>query len=133
MDALASFHVCVALAPESAECLVNRALVLERLGRVDEAVCDNSRALALDRHLVAAYLNRGVLALGAGRPADAILDFRRALGCRPSNETAGQIRYNLALALRASGDLAAALAEARQAVSLGSTDARALLPAVPHG
>ena len=133
VDALASFHVCVALAPESAECLVNRALVLERLGRVDEAVRDNSRALALDRHLVAAYLNRGVLALGAGRPADAILDFRRALGCRPSNETAGQIRYNLALALRASGDLAAALAEARQAVSLGSTDALALLPAVPHG
>ena len=117
--------------PESAECLVNRALVLERLGRIDEAFRDDSRAITLDQRLAAAYLNRGILSLGWGRPADAVLDFRRALDCRPGGETAGQIHYNLALAHRAASDGPAAKAEALQAVALGCDDARALLSAAP--
>ncbi len=43
-DALAAFHACVVLAPESAECRVNRALVAERLGHNDQAYHDLTRA-----------------------------------------------------------------------------------------
>ncbi len=126
-DALAAFRACVTLSPNSAECRVNRALAFERLGRSDEALRDYDRALTLDTHLAEAYLNRGILSLRSGRPNDALDDLHQALRNTDDRETAARIRYNLALTHLAAGDRASAEAEARQAVSLGSTDARAML------
>jgi Flp pilus assembly protein TadD len=128
-DALAAFSASVALAPGSAECRVNRALAYERLGRPDDAYLDDTRAAALDPTLTEAHLNRGILSLHAGRADDAIADFRRALNSPSGRQRESLVRYNLALALRAAGDLAGADAEARRAAELGSDDARALLAA----
>ncbi len=127
-DALAAFHACVVLAPDSAECRVNRALVTERLGRNDQAYRDLTRAIELDPALSVARLNRGVLSFRAGGAAASVADLREALNHPIDHDTERQVRYNLALALNALGDRAAAQDQARLAVSLGSAEARALLP-----
>ncbi len=113
-DALAAFRTCIALAPNSAECYYNRARVAEALGRGDQAKSDYSRALELDPALISASINRGILAYKNGKNDDAIADFRQAIGAAADSRALGLIHYNLALALLAHGDRAAALASARR-------------------
>jgi serine/threonine protein kinase/tetratricopeptide (TPR) repeat protein len=129
-EAIAAFRACVTLAPRSAECRFNRALAYERTGRADLAFHDYTQATELDPKLGEAFLNRGLLSYRAGRHEQAIADLRRALGCPADRETEARIRYNLALALRAAGDGPLSASEARRAVDLGFTDARALLSPV---
>src|SRR5207245_3639611 len=57
-EAVNAFRVCLALAPESAECFYNRALAEAALNRTEQALSDYSQALARDRTLAAAALNR---------------------------------------------------------------------------
>jgi len=64
-DALNAFRVCVALAPDRAECFYNRALAHFALHHAVEASRDYARAVALDPTLAAAPLDRAV----ARRPA----------------------------------------------------------------
>src|SRR5262249_1929295 len=78
-DALNALCVCVALAPERAECFHNRALAHAALGHTDCALHDYGRALELDPGLAAAALNRGTLHYREKRYADATADLRRAL------------------------------------------------------
>jgi Flp pilus assembly protein TadD len=125
-DALAAFRVCVALEPASAVCHYDLGRTREALGRIDEAAHDYTRALNLDPGLVAARLNRGVLAHKDGRHADAIADFDEALRRHPDRDSQGLLHYNRALALRALGDRAEALASAEQALRLGCQGARVL-------
>ncbi len=129
-DALAAFASCVTLRPDSANGRVNRAMAYEKLDRVDDALRDYNRAIALDSRCVEAYLNRGTLLLRTSRPAEALADLRQALRFADDRETSARVRYNLALAHLASGNPARATAEARQAVALGSRDARAFLSRV---
>ena len=64
----------------------------------------------------------------AAAPAASVADLREALNHPIDHDTERQVRYNLALALNALGDRAAAQDQARLAVSLGSAEALALLP-----
>ncbi len=57
-EALVAFHVCVALAPDRAECYYNRALALAALGRDAEAARDFDRARVLDPGLAEARRHR---------------------------------------------------------------------------
>jgi serine/threonine protein kinase len=59
-DAVNAFRVCVALAPDRAECFYNRALAHAALSHTIEASRDYARASSLDPTLAAAPLDRGV-------------------------------------------------------------------------
>ena len=100
-DAIDAFRVCIALAPETAECYYNRALAHEALGTRRLALRDYTHALQLDRTLSEAALNRGILLSAEGRHAEAAADFDLALATASGRETRGMIHYN-----RARGDLA---------------------------
>ncbi len=126
-DAHAAFRICVALAPESAECYFNRARAAEAMARWDEARRDYSRALLLDPNLTQALLNRAVLAYKNGQCDEAIADLRRALGSAAGAAVKSQVHYNLALVQLARGDRAAAFTSAREAAKRGGKEAAALL------
>lgn len=127
-EALSAFRVCTALAPDHAVCFHNRGLAYEALHQPEAARDDYTRALELDPNLTAARLNRGIVAYRAGQHAAAIADFERALSTDPTGPLQGRVHYNLALAQRARGDLAAARRSAERAVQLGVPEAAALAP-----
>lgn len=60
-EALSAFSICVALAPQQAECYYNRGLVFTALRQTSEALFDYNRALQLDPRLTAAATNRDAL------------------------------------------------------------------------
>jgi len=59
-DAVTAFRVCIALAPDRAECFYNRALAHDALSQTIEASRDYTRAFSLDPTLAAAPLDRAV-------------------------------------------------------------------------
>jgi hypothetical protein len=59
-DAVNAFRICVALAPDRAECFYNRALAYDALSHNIEASRDYGRAVSLDPTLAAARLDCGV-------------------------------------------------------------------------
>lgn len=60
-EALSAFSVCVALAPDQAECFYNRAVTLTALNLRGAALNDYDRAVRLDPKLSAAVQNRAAL------------------------------------------------------------------------
>ncbi len=62
-DALSAFRICIALAPDRAECFYNCALAHAALGHTADAERNYTRAVSLDPTLATAPLDRG-----AGRP-----------------------------------------------------------------
>src|SRR5262249_59916308 len=89
-DAFSAFGICTGLAPGSAECFFNRALAAEAMGRVDQALRDYRSALERDHNLTSALLNRGILTYKAGRHAEAVADFQRALETSSDPRTLGR-------------------------------------------
>lgn len=124
-DAVAAFSACIAIR-DKAECYYNRALAYEALGRQQDAIDDYTQALAHDRLLTAAALNRGILAYNAHRYQDAADDFEHAVSATSDRETLGRIHYNLALAEQALGNLRDALENAEKAVREGNAKAPSL-------
>jgi serine/threonine protein kinase/Flp pilus assembly protein TadD len=112
-DAVTSYSVCIALAPDSAECYHNRALAHAARGQPERARADYDRALQLDPALSAAALNRGVLNLRQKRLPEATTDLERALklGADPS-----AVHFNLALVHQAEHDIPAALSSVELAL-----------------
>jgi tetratricopeptide (TPR) repeat protein len=108
-----AFSVCVALAPESAGVLFNRAGALSALGCDDQALVDYDRALRLEPTLAPAALNRGLLHFRAKRFGEAIRDLQTALanGAEPA-----AVHYNLALVYLAQQDRPRAVASLHRAV-----------------
>jgi serine/threonine protein kinase/Flp pilus assembly protein TadD len=104
-EAVSSFGVAVALAPELPEVYHNRALSHAAGGNFTAALRDYDRALALEPNLAAAALNRGVLHYQQGHYAEALADLERALRDGANPATA---HCNLALVHLARGDRAAA-------------------------
>ncbi len=96
-DAIDAFRVCIALAPETAECYYNRALAHDALGHKAPAMRDYTRAHHLDRGLSEAALNRGILLSAEGRHAEAAGDLDQALATANGRDTRGMIHYNLSL------------------------------------
>jgi serine/threonine protein kinase/tetratricopeptide (TPR) repeat protein len=112
-EAFVSFHACVVLYPQAAECFYNRALVLTALENLDEAMKDYDRALQLDPKLAVAALNRGVLHRNKNNLRAAIADLRMALelGADPA-----AVHFNWALVELAQHDRPAALSRLRRAL-----------------
>jgi tetratricopeptide (TPR) repeat protein len=112
-DALADFSVCVALAPDRAECYYNRALAHVALDHREAALQDYDQALRLEPRVGRASFNRGVLHLQANHGEQARADFRRALrnGIEPAT-----IHYHLALVALAEDDREAAQASLDEAL-----------------
>jgi serine/threonine protein kinase/Tfp pilus assembly protein PilF len=129
-EAVMAFSACVALAPESAGLLCNRAAAL---GAGDEALHDYDRALQLDPTLAPAALQRGLLHFHARRHAEAVRDLETALahGAEPAT-----VHYDLALVHLARKDRTSALASLRRALQADpdQPDARRLLDSLekPH-
>jgi len=96
-----------------------RALVLFRTGRVDEALQAEERAIALNPLLPEPYNHRGVLLAGRGRPDASLTDFDKALALDPNNARAWNNRAN---ALRALGRREEAAAAYRNAARLAPGD-----------
>ncbi len=122
-----AFRVCIALAPDSAECFYNRARAYHALDRLDLALTDYDRALRISPRLTDAALNRGIIRFRQGRHDAAINDLERALKSTSSRNTRGVIHYNLAVVHQARGDRQAAATSARAAIELGNPDARELV------
>jgi tetratricopeptide (TPR) repeat protein len=125
-DAVNAFSICVALAPEAAECYFNRASAREALGQADLARRDYGRALELDRSLTEAALNRGILNYSEGRYGEADSDLDRAQATASGRETLGLIHYHRALVGLARGDRPSAIASLEAAMGHGHEEARKL-------
>jgi cytochrome c-type biogenesis protein CcmH/NrfG len=109
-----------------------RAVVMQVTGNLPEALRSSERALALDRTSSAGFTtNRafyvtGVQVLTAlGRPAEAISLARRGMARLPDDVTRGPVRIELARALLADGQAAAALIEIDAVLALRPNDATA--------
>ncbi|HMF27440.1 MAG TPA: tetratricopeptide repeat protein, partial [Candidatus Cybelea sp.] len=82
-DALASYDRAVALAPDHADTLDNRGVVLAALMRLDEALASFDRAVALRPDHANAFNNRGKTLADLKRLPDAIASFDRAITLKP--------------------------------------------------
>jgi len=87
----------------------------QRNGRLEEAIPDYTRALALNPNLAEAYNNLGVVLRATGRPEAAVACYRRAIALKPRNATS---HSNLGNVLRDLGRFEAAVASHQQAVHL---------------
>jgi serine/threonine protein kinase/Flp pilus assembly protein TadD len=118
-DAVLSFSVAVALAPDFPEVYYNRALAHAAASQRDDALRDYDRSLTLAPTLAPALLNRGILHFQQRQYAKAVADLEEALrqGADPA-----AVHYNLALVRLATGQREAARASV----------ARALLHAPEH-
>ena len=105
----ASLHRALELAPGNALVLRRSAILALNLGRLDEAIALNRRAVEQDPLSAAAFGNLGLALEAAGRLADADLARRKALDLAPQRTST---RAHLALTLLARGQYEEALAEA---------------------
>jgi serine/threonine protein kinase/Flp pilus assembly protein TadD len=121
-DAVHSFGVAIALAPESAPCYHNRALAYAAWGKRAQALRDCDKALLLQPRLAAASLNRGILHYREGRHTQARADLEQALlhGADPA-----AAHYNIALVHLARRDEAAARQHVERALAHTPTHAEA--------
>lgn len=88
--------------------LANRAQLLARLGRTEEALADFDRAIAIDPAFPDHYLDRGNLLFELGRVDDALADYEMAMRMSPPLPEA---YYNRAEVRMAIGDLEGARAD----------------------
>lgn len=88
--------------------LANRAQLLARMGRSQEALDDFDRAVAIDPGFPDTYLDRGNLLFEMGRTGEALADYETAMRAGPPLPEA---YYNRAELRLASGDLHSALAD----------------------
>ncbi len=83
--ALARWDALLAMAPGHATALHEKGLILDRLGRHDEAIDCLAAACRADPDNAVAANNLGVFLSNAGRKQDALREFRRALALQPDN------------------------------------------------
>ena len=107
-EAIRAFEVCVALAPDKAECYYNRGLVHAALAEYEPALRDYATALRLNPRMGAAALNRGLLHYARKQYAEAEADLQQALACRTNPAT---VYYTLALICRARGERLATISK----------------------
>jgi serine/threonine protein kinase/Tfp pilus assembly protein PilF len=117
-EAVVAYSVCLALAPDSAWCYYNRGLSLLDIGNLDRALDrarrDFDRALAVDPHLAAASLQRGLLNYREKNYDAALSDLKRALA-DGANEA--RVHHGIALVYQARDDRDAAVSELHKALS----------------
>jgi TolB-like protein/Tfp pilus assembly protein PilF len=109
-NAQASLRRARELAPEDDRVLHMSAILARNLGRPEDAVVFNRRALDRDPLSSATYLNLGLNLYAAGRAEEAEAAFRESLEFAPDGTVA---RASLGLAMLAQGRTQEALAEVR--------------------
>ncbi|MAO55447.1 MAG: hypothetical protein CMM61_07095 [Rhodospirillaceae bacterium] len=87
----------------------------QRNGRLQDAIPEYTRALALNPNMAEAYNNLGVVLRATKRPEAAVACYRRAIALRPRNASS---HSNLGNVLRDLGRFEAAVASHQQAVHL---------------
>lgn len=109
-----------------AEVFFQLGVSLANLGRWDEAIEQYAKAVQLDPNAAEAQSNWGVALYRKNAAADAVPHFETALRLTPESPAAGDVHYNLALALAALGRQPEALAHYAEAVRLkpGYADAQ---------
>jgi len=110
-----AYEAALAMAPDLAEAQYNRANLLCRAGRTEEALAGFDRAIALRPAWASAHLNRGALLAGSGKWNAAIACYRIATRLAPE-EAAGW--GNLGNALSALGQHEQAIAALQTATRL---------------
>jgi tetratricopeptide (TPR) repeat protein len=94
----------------------NRGALNFQRANYNAAIADSSSALALDRSLVEAMVNRGASYLKLGRASEAEASFSRALTVAPTQ--AAKIHFNRAMAREDMGDRNGAYADYARAARL---------------
>ena len=118
-QAEARYRAALAVSPDIAAYHESLALVLERQGRVSEALASHARAVQLDSLAARNRTGLGLLLLRVGRTDDAIAQLRAAAAIDP---TALEVRAALGAALLKGGRRDEALAVLREARQLDSGD-----------
>lgn len=101
---------------DRAAALSNRGLLQFERANYNAAIEDSTAAIALDRGLVEAMVNRGASYLKLRRPSDAEANFSRALTLAPAY--AAKIHFNRAMAREDMGDRNGAYADYARASRL---------------
>ncbi|MCB2108745.1 MAG: tetratricopeptide repeat protein [Rhodobacteraceae bacterium] len=110
-------------APGQTMALIERALILQKMGRIDDAIAGAKMAFAFDRTSARSAQVLGTLLLKARRPADAVSALKDAVAL---DDASADAWVNLGVAYRETGDLAAAEASYRKALVLSPNDPTAL-------
>ena len=105
------FQRALALDPANLDVLLNSAVLLGSLGRLDEALAVDEAIVRRDPVNVRALFNLGIYQREDGRLDAAIASFRTVLSLSPGN---GGAHYGLGIALLQKGDAPGALAEIEQ-------------------
>jgi len=108
------FYRALALDPTDLDVLRNSAILLQSLGRLDEALALDAAVVRRDPVNVAALFNLGLHQCAAGRLDAAIASFRTVLSLAPGR---GAAHASLGNALLLKGDAPGALAEIEQETS----------------
>src|SRR4051812_40466341 len=103
----------------AADALYNRASLLQRLNRIDEAIACFDRAIAGKPDYVEALANRGGALMQLGRFGEALADFERVVSLRPN---LAQVWRNRAAACEALGRFGDALASLEKLLQLAPSD-----------
>lgn len=102
------------LSPEQPLVLVNRAVALQLLGRVDEALEALGKAVALDAENADAWHKRAGLLVATGHTEEALICYGRVLALQPQNAAAcydrGTVRLHQGQLIEAVADFDRALA-----------------------
>jgi tetratricopeptide (TPR) repeat protein len=101
---------------DRAAALSNRSLLSYVRADYNAAIEDSTAAIALDRGLVEAMVNRGASYLKLRRPSEAEANFSRALSLAPAN--AAKVHFNRAMAREDMGDRNGAYADYARAARL---------------
>lgn len=119
-EAVGVYDRAIGLMPAYAEAHANRAAILRRLERYEEAQAGFAAALALNPNVALTHYNHGLLLGELDRPAEALAAHQRALALAPGLAVAHSHRGNMLSAL---GRHTEAMAAHRQALALAPGDA----------
>ena len=122
-DALTAYDELIAIDPNHSEYRLERAALLRRAGRAQEALADLDAAIALSPPYPEAHYNRGDLRLERGDLPGAIADFTRVLELDPQSADA---LLNRASARCDAGDHVAALRDVDDGLGLAPGSAHLL-------
>ena len=101
----------------------NLGRIYDRMGRLDEAIAEYKRSIAIDPNIAMAHSNLGAAYTSKNMFDDAISECRKAIAIKPNFAMA---HYNLGIAYDKKGTLDAAIAEYERALAINPRYAEAL-------
>jgi tetratricopeptide (TPR) repeat protein len=114
-QAIACYHIALALEPNSALAHYDLGLALARQGRTDEAIEQYRQTLLIEPHLARPHNDLGVALGTRGQIDEAIEQYRQALALNPDYAEA---ESNLGAALAGRGEIDQAMAHFQRAIAI---------------